>query len=350
MADLPPPKPSAPLDSLVLLASSMTNMRTEAAVPGAGGPSPQLAALLDASLSVNTRRAYLGALERLDARLDGAKLTDAWLAEYVTQLHGAGQAPASIQLVVSAVRCRARLEKAESPVGPLTTRALAGIRREGRDRGRGQARGVDWPSADAAAAIAAADRCNPVAGCRDAALISLASDALLRVSEVAALTVSDLEWDSEGSGRLWIGASKTDQEGTGAVLYLRRVTMRRVRRWLKRLEASEGPLFRRVFRGGRVGEGALTQQSVREIIRHRCVAAGVEGRVTGHSLRVGATQAMIAAGAGLVEAQTAGRWTSPAMPGHYARAAEAARGPVARLRPDDDPGAPKPEARSLSTP
>ena len=38
-----------------------------------------------------------------------------------------------------------------------------------------------------------------------------------------------------------------------------------------------------------------------------------------HSLRVGGAQSLAAGGASLVEMQTAGRWQSPAMPGHYAR-------------------------------
>ena len=39
-----------------------------------------------------------------------------------------------------------------------------------------------------------------------------------------------------------------------------------------------------------------------------------------------------AGGASIVEMQTAGRWQSPAMPGHYARGQLAARGVVARVR------------------
>ena len=46
-------------------------------------------------------------------------------------------------------------------------------------------------------------------------------------------------------------------------------------------------------------------------------AVGIEGRVSGHSLRVGGAQSLAAGGASLVEMQTAGRWQSPAMPGHY---------------------------------
>ena len=42
--------------------------------------------------------------------------------------------------------------------------------------------------------------------------------------------------------------------------------------------------------------------------------AGIEGRVSGHSLRVGGAQSLAAAGASIVEMQTAGRWQSPSMP------------------------------------
>ena len=42
------------------------------------------------------------------------------------------------------------------------------------------------------------------------------SDGLLRVSEVAALDVGDVQAAADGSGRLFVGASKTDQEGRGA--------------------------------------------------------------------------------------------------------------------------------------
>ena len=67
---------------------------------------------------------------------------------------------------------------------------------------------------------------------RDAALLAVASDGLLRVSEVAALDVGDVQAEADGSGRLFVGASKTDQEGRGAVLYLGALTVSRVNAWL----------------------------------------------------------------------------------------------------------------------
>ena len=78
-------------------------------------------------------------------------------------------------------------------------------------------------------------------------------------------------------------------EGAGAVQYLGSATVERVRAWTESIGVTEGALFRRVRRGGRViGEWALGPQAVRTIVKRRAAEAGVEGRVSGHSLRVGA--------------------------------------------------------------
>ena len=122
-----------------------------------------------------------------------------------------------------------------------------------------------------------------VGGLRDAALIAVASDTLLRVSEVAALEVADIDFTSS---TVTVRRSKTDQEGEGAVLCLGKPTLRRVRNWLDASDLEGGPLFRPVRVGGAVGDRAVSARSVREVIKARAVAAGVEGRVSGHSLRV----------------------------------------------------------------
>ena len=54
------------------------------------------------------------------------------------------------------------------------------------------------------------------------------SDALLRVSEVAALDTADIARDADGSATVTVRRSKTDQEGEGAVLYLGAPTVRRL--------------------------------------------------------------------------------------------------------------------------
>ena len=288
-------------------------------------------ALAAASLSANTRRAYARALERLETYLAGRDLDDAYLASYLAALFDAGRSPAVAGQVVAAVRLRAKLQGLPSPAGAATDRVLAGFRRAGRDRGRGQVAGVAWAQADAAAALASKEP-RSLTGIRDAAILSVASDAMLRVSEIAALDVHDIEHASDGTGRLTIRASKTDQEATGVVVFLGAPTVRRVLAWMEAAELRHGALFRRVRRGNVLGPGRLSARAIRTLIARRAAEAGVEGRVSGHSLRVGAAQSLAAAGASVVEMQVAGRWHSPAMPARYAQGELAARSAVARLR------------------
>lgn len=87
-------------------------------------------------------------------------------------------------------------------------------------------------------------------------------------------------------------------------------------------------------KGGVVGSVPLTAQTIRAIIRGWAREAGVTGRVSGHSLRVGSAQSLVSAGATLPELQQAGRWLSPEMPARYARGQLAGQGAVARLRPE----------------
>jgi integrase len=48
----------------------------------------------------------------------------------------------------------------------------------------------------------------------------------------------------------------------------------------------DGPLFRRVRKGGQVG-AALSAAAVRDIVQARCAAAALEGNFSAHSLRRG---------------------------------------------------------------
>ena len=153
---------------------------------------------------------------------------------------------------------------------------LAGFRRSASDRG--QVTGIRHDEARSVARQAARGGLLGLRD-RDAALILVASDALLRVSEVAALEVGDIDW---ASSTVTVRRSKTDQEGEGAVLYLGQPTLRRVRTWLEASGIESGSLFRPIAKGDpkspalRVGGGALTPRSVRRIIRARAEAAGVE--------------------------------------------------------------------------
>ena len=67
-------------------------------------------------------------------------------------------------------------------------------------------------------------------------------------------------------------------------------------------------------------------------IQYWAEMAGVEGFISGHSLRVGSAVSLAQAGASVVDMQTAGRWKSSQMPAHYAKAQLAERGAIARFK------------------
>lgn len=56
--------------------------------------------------------------------------------------------------------------------------------------------------------------------------------------------------------------------------------------WIKVSGILSGPIFRRIRKGGHLGE-ALSPAAVRDIVKARCVLAGVEGDFSAHSLRSG---------------------------------------------------------------
>ena len=111
---------------------------------------------------------------------------------------------------------------------PQPLRRQAGFRREARGRGAGRWPGVRWEQADRAAELA--EQSESLKGLRDAAILAVANDALLRVCEVEALDVSDVDLEAQ---TVLIRHSKTDPEGRGAVQYLGRPTVARVSAWLR---------------------------------------------------------------------------------------------------------------------
>ena len=189
----------------------------------------------------------------------------------------------------------------------LIQAALKQACRENRGQVRGSVSGAGWEIADRAAEKAS--RSGDWRGHRDAAIIRIMSDAMLRVSEVSAIDVEHITDIAEGMGKLLIKSSKTDQEGEGAVQYIGEPTMESIREWLDTSGIENGALFRverGKYKGRRIGP-----QGIHYMLQKRLRAAGAEGRLGGHSLRRGSAASLVRAGASLVEVQDAGRWVDP---------------------------------------
>ncbi len=88
---------------------------------------------------------------------------------------------------------------------------------------------------------------------RGADILAVASDALLRVSEVAALDVQDVDLEEQ---TVSIRRGRTDQEGEDVVQFLGEPTTERIRAWLAGSGLTQGALFRAVNQGAGCGTAA----------------------------------------------------------------------------------------------
>ena len=278
-----------------------------------------------ANVADNTLKAYEHATRKLEAWLEGRGLTDAVLAEYIRFLHAQGKSPATINLVVSAVKWMAEYRGADTEVGDITARTMSEIRGEGKERERRQVDGLTWD--DVERVCAAAESSDTAAGLRDAAMISLMSDCLLRISEAVAVNVQDVQ--AEG---LQVHSKKADAEKRGEFLYICESTRQLIERYRRRAGIASGALFRRIRFQNHVTENRLGVKGAREAIQRRAAEAGVEGLISGHSLRIGSAVSLADAGATMKEVQRAGRWQDPTMPARYVREAPEEGSPVRRYK------------------
>ena len=161
----------------------------------------------------------------------------------------------------------------------------------------------------------------------------MAYDTMARRSELVALEVGDLTFTADGSGTVLIRRSKTDQVGEGARAYLSRETIRHLQHWRASAGIEDGAVFRRLIGRKRVGD-RLHADIIADIFKR--VGKWIElpaedvSAISGHSIRVGATQDLLVLNIDLASVMQAGRWKSTHMPMRYGEHVLAARGGMAR--------------------
>ncbi len=261
------------------------------------------------------------------------------VAGFVVYCNEAGKKPATVSRYLSTI---ARFHRAAQLFNPCGSEAvqmeMKGFTNEVSVRQR-QARGLGM--AEIQAFLKAPGDNLPTL--RERAMLCVAYDAMTRRSELIAIDVEDLKILDDGTGRLLIRRSKTDQAGEGHVAYLSRQTVRFLKAWLKAAGIKEGPVFRRIIgRGtvtydkkgkGRIG-GRLSPEAVarafKAVARFLNLPDEDIERVSGHSVRVGATQDLLALNVDLASVMREGRWTTVRMPMRYGEHVMAARGGMAR--------------------
>ena len=250
----------------------------------------------------------------------------AYLAERI-QEHG--HKPATLRVAASAIAFAHKTANADGPcASPEVKKTLrCATRKAGKDQKQAEALTQEALSAIEATA------CEPrlgrggryesqetaqSRGHLDIALISLMRDAMLRVSEAAALSWKDIESEADGTGRLLIRRSKTDVEGQGAVAFLSVPTMAALA-LIRNDETANGSVF------------GLRPNQISARIKQAALAADLGDGYSGHSPRVGMARDLARAGTELPSLMNAGRWRSVTMPAHYTRNESAGKGAVAQF-------------------
>ena len=127
-----------------------------------------------------------------------------------------------------------------------------------------------------------------VRGVRDRALLLLAwSGGGRRRSEVVGLQVGDVRQLDADTWLYTLGTTKTDTGGVRREKPLRGPAAQALSAWLAVAPAETGPLFRRMYKGNKVGITPLSADQVARVVQRRAKLAGLEGDWAAHSLRSG---------------------------------------------------------------
>lgn len=268
------------------------------------------------------------------------------VVEYVTHLTltprprtGRPYSPSSIERAIAAVRTAHAAANLTPPSTKGARIVLRGFRDQlARTKNPAAKPRRAQPAVPAAlrAMLAELDRTTLI-GKRDAAVLLLGFATAARVSELVALDLADVP-ESENGIEASMYRKKIRAFSGTAVPYGSNPTtcpvraVRALREALAEAGRTEGPLFVRIDRHGRIappmfrrgvpiGEpsGRLTAQAAAQVVERAAEAAGLEGDWSGHSLRRGFATAARKAGHDIVKIGRHGGWAdgSKALLGYF---------------------------------
>lgn len=162
-------------------------------------------------------------------------------------------------------------------------------------------------------------------GLRNRAMLSLGYELLTRRSELVALRTEDLEERGDGTFRVLIRRSKADPFGEGRIAFTSRNTAALVRDWI----AWRGPeidwLYCPIYKGKPINR-CLETTTVKRLVKNAAARVGLDPEdidaFSGHSMRVGAAQDLLARGFDTAAIMRAGGWKSVNILARYLEHAE----------------------------
>ena len=145
---------------------------------------------------------------------------------------------------------------------------------------------------------------------RDMAIWAVTFEAMLKRSELAALTLKSIVVHGNGLIDLIVD---------DRTIALSSIASKALQRWLVVSMINEGYIFRRIDRHSNIGDQPLDHSSIYRVFRRASNELNMPTTAifSGQSPRVGAAKDLADSGLSIVEIQEQGRWKSPAMPAQY---------------------------------
>ncbi len=234
------------------------------------------------------------------------------VVQYICDLTGSGRSSASIRRALCGLSAIHKLNRFDDPTKDPDV-ALE-MRRMHRKLGRSscQAGSINADTLDKL--LLATD--DSIRGIRDRALLLVAYDTLCRRSELVSLRVKDVKINIKNgieTSSIFLRKSKTDQDSSGKWLHLSQRAHQALVEWMKKLPEEQEYLMVGIGRGGRISHNSLGSSQVNRIYKRIAKNAGLNElaikRISGHSMRVGAAQDLLSAGASMPIIMQRGRWS-----------------------------------------
>jgi site-specific recombinase XerC len=289
------------------------------------------AAVYLASLRQTGREAVRSRLRKVAAMLGASGDGDAWqavpwqllryqhVAAIIARLQEAGEAPATVNLALAALRGVAR---ASFNLGHIKADDLARIQSVKRVRGERLPRGRSVSAGELGALMRACADGTP-AGTRDAAIIGLLYAAGLRRAEVAALNADDYE--PETGSVVVVGKG-----GKMRKVFVSNGAADALADWMALRGEESGPLFHPVNKGGQIGSDRIGPQAIYGMLKKRARNGAVKD-LSPHDLRRSFVGDLLDAGADLATVQTLAGHASPGTTSRYDRRGDEVRKRAAGL-------------------
>jgi integrase len=165
---------------------------------------------------------------------------------------------------------------------------------------------------------------------RDLALMLVGRDLLARSSELVTLEVPAITFTDDGA-LIDLRRRKTSTEAV--TYYIGPESAQALAHWLQRAGITEGVVFQSLRKNGKPTGKPLDTRDIRRVLKDRAKEARLNhaDTVSGHSLRVGMAQDLVASDLDVASVMQAGGWQSPQMVARYSSRITARRGAVARF-------------------